>query len=191
MLVVRPDYRAEQVFDESGKTGCMTIHSAHPFQDPPELRDPVRQLRGKLPAPVSIWTSGDDGHRDGWTISSMLVADGDPAEVVALVDEDCDWWDLFRGTGRATINVLGPGQGLLSEVFARLAPSPGGPFRTGVWEQGSHGPRLAGAAAWADVRLIDHDPTHAGWGLLVRARIEAVELSEDVDALGHRHGRYF
>ena len=108
------------------------MSAAHPFLPPPELRNQARRLRGRLPAPVTVWTSAGDGRRDGWTISSILVADGEPAELVALIDEDCDWWPLFRGTGLATVNVLGPGQGWVSDVFARLAPSPGGPFRTGT-----------------------------------------------------------
>ncbi|NHB84892.1 hypothetical protein G7085_10535 [Tessaracoccus sp. HDW20] len=76
---------------------------------------------------MSIWTSSDGAHRDGWTISSMLVADGEPGELVAMVNEDADWWDLFRATGTATVNVLGAGQGPVSEAFARLAPSRAAP----------------------------------------------------------------
>lgn len=168
----------------------MTIHSSHPFLPPPEDRDPIRRLRGRLPAPVSIWTSADDTHRDGWTISSLLVADGDPAELVALVNEDADWWDLFRVTGSASVNVLGHGQSWISEVFARVAPSPGGPFRTGEWTDTPYGPRLAGASAWVGVRLVDADPVHSGWGLLVRATIEALELADGVEPLRHQGGRY-
>lgn len=170
-------------------TGAMTIHSSHPFLPPPEERDPLRRLRGRMPAPVTIWASGSGSRRDGWTISSMLVADGDPGELIALVNEDADWWDLFRETGSATVNVLGAGQSYLSEVFARVAPSPGGPFRTGEWADAEHGPRVAGASAWVGVRLVDADPEHAGWGLLVRARIESIDLA-DVAPLRHQGGQY-
>lgn len=168
----------------------MSIHHEDPFATPRELRDPVRRLRGHLPAPVTVWTSAEAGRRDGWTISSVLVGEGDPAELVALVDEDCDWWDLFRATGTATVNVLAQGQGRVADAFARVAPSPGGPFRTGDWTTAPYGPRLDGAAAWVGVRLVDAAPPHAGWGLVVRATIEALELAEDVEPLGHRYGRY-
>lgn len=168
----------------------MTIHSSHPFLPPPEERNPLRRLRGRLPAPVSVWTSEVGARRDGWTISSMLVADGSPGELVALVNEDADWWDLFRESGRATVNVLGPRHAMVSEVFARVAPSPGGPFRTGEWIDAPAGPRLVGASAWVEVSLVDADPAHAGWGLLVRARVDAVELAEDVAVLRHQGGRY-
>lgn len=168
----------------------MSIHREHPFLPPAELRDPVRRLRGRLPAPVTVWTSQDGGRRDGWTISSMLVGDGEPAELVALVDEDADWWELFATTGAATVNVLTEGQGRIADAFARVAPSPGGPFRTGTWADALHGPRLTDAAAWVGVRLVDADPAHAGWGLLVRATVEVVDLAEGREALEHRHGRY-
>lgn len=168
----------------------MTIHSEHPFLLPKEQREPARRLRGRLPQPVSIWTSSDGTGSDGWTISSLMVANGEPAEIVALVNEDADWWDLFRATGLATVNVLGAGQGWIADVFARTAPSPGGVFRTGEWEDSEHGPRLAGAAAWAGVRLIDEEPQSSGWSLLVRARIETVVIADEVEALEHRAGRY-
>ncbi|MDF1489612.1 flavin reductase [Tessaracoccus caeni] len=168
----------------------MTIHHEHPFLPPPGQREPARRLRSLLPSPVSVWASGSGTHRDGWTISSMLVANGEPAELVALIDEDCDWWDLFQQTGLATVNVLGPGQGPVSDAFARLTPSPGGPFRTGTWSDTEHGPKLAGAAAWAGVSLITKDPEHSGWGLLVRVRLDWIEVADGVPALEHRSGRY-
>ncbi len=177
-------------FREGERLGGMSIHSEHPFMTPRQLRDPARRVRGRMPAPVTIWTSISETRRDGWTISSVLVADGEPSELVALVNEDCDWWDLFRVTGMATVNVLGPGQGRIADVFARVAPSPGGPFRSGQWADADHGPRLEGASAWMTVRLLDPEPQHAGWGLLVRAGVEAVELADGVEALEHRAGRY-
>lgn len=168
----------------------MGIHGEHPFLTPRELRDPVRRVRGHLPAPVTVWTSADGVRRDGWTISSVLVGEGEPAELVALVDEDCDWWELFRSTGAAAVNVLAQGQGRVADAFARATPSPGGPFRTGDWVDAPHGPRLVGAAGSLGVRLVDPDPAHAGWGLLVRAVVESVELADDLEALEHRRGRY-
>lgn len=169
----------------------MTIHSEHPFLPPPQDRDPLRRLRSHLPAPVSVWTSSDGTRRDGWTISSMLVADGDPGELVALVNEDSDWWDLFRETGVATVNVLAAHQGAVSEAFARLAPSPGGPFRTGTWTDAPAGPRLENAFAWVTAVLSDPHPPHAGWGLLVRCTIDSIDWGQADAPLGYRAGRYF
>ena len=50
----------------------MTIHSGHPFADGVP-RDPVRQLRGRLVSPVTLWTAGDADRRAGLTVSSTEV----------------------------------------------------------------------------------------------------------------------
>ncbi|WP_269451845.1 hypothetical protein [Tessaracoccus coleopterorum] len=41
------------------------------------------------------------------------------------------------------------------------------------------------------VNLVDREPAHVGWCLLVRASITSIELNEGVAALGHQSGRYF
>ena len=69
----------------------MTIHSEHPFLEPE--RDPVRQLRGRLGGAVTLWTSGTgDGPLDraGLTVTSVLVANGEPPRLLALLDPDSD-----------------------------------------------------------------------------------------------------
>ena len=78
---------------------CVTIHSEHPFLPPEGERSPVRRFRGRMPSPVSVWTAERDGRRAGWTVSSILVADGDPALVLGLVDEDSELADLVSGGG--------------------------------------------------------------------------------------------
>lgn len=45
----------------------VSIHSTDPFATPGERRSPVRQLRGRLAAPVTLWTAGapaQTGERD-------------------------------------------------------------------------------------------------------------------------------
>ena len=66
----------------------MTIHSSHPFLDPEGDRDPVRRLRGRLGGTVSLWTAGGPDERAGLTVSSWLVAGGEPGRVLALLDPD-------------------------------------------------------------------------------------------------------
>ena len=39
-------------------------------------------------SPVTIWAAAANGTRAGWTLSSFLVADGDPGEVIGLIDEE-------------------------------------------------------------------------------------------------------
>ena len=55
------------------------IGNQHPFAVPPERRDPARRLRGRLVAPVTVWTAGHPSTGAGLTVSSVLVAEGQPA----------------------------------------------------------------------------------------------------------------
>ena len=66
----------------------MTIHTEHPFLDPE--RDPLRRFRGRLAAPVTVLTGGDGASREGWTVSSLLLADGRPPQMLALLDADSE-----------------------------------------------------------------------------------------------------
>lgn len=177
----------------------MTIHSEHPFATPVGDRDPLRRLRGRTTSPVSLWTAGVGRDRAGWTVSSFLLADGDPAEVVGLLDEDSDLAALLTtGEGAAeegatlVLTLLGWEQRALADAFAGLAPAPGGVFRLGTWTDSEWGPVLDGSAGWAGVRLRPGPVDHAGWGLLVRGTVEHVELPDPPAGglLVHAHGRY-
>ena len=83
----------------------MTIHSEHPFTGGP--RDPIRQFRGRMPAPVSIWAATAGQRWAGWTVSSFLVADGAPPIVVGLVDEDSDLATAISAGSTFTVSLLG------------------------------------------------------------------------------------
>ena len=118
----------------------MTIHTEHPFLDPDA--DPVRRLRGRLGGAVTLWTGGSERSRAGLTVSSVMVAGGEPGRVLGLVDPDCDFRDVLEETGRAVVQLLQWEHRDLAEAFAGQFPAPGGAFRMGEWEQTSHGPRL-------------------------------------------------
>ena len=170
----------------------MTIHSSHPFLPADGERNQVRRLRGRLPLPVSLWTAVDDGRPVGWTVSSMMVADGEPAQVLGLVDEDSDLADAARRSRTVAISLLGGPHRALADAFAGLAPAPGGVFRLGSWTDTPWGPVLDDAVGWVGARLLPGEPGHAGWALLVRATVERVEVvDEPADGiLGHLRGRY-
>jgi flavin reductase (DIM6/NTAB) family NADH-FMN oxidoreductase RutF len=163
----------------------MTIHTEHPFLDPDA--DPVRRLRGRLGGAVTLWTSGSDP-RAGLTVSSVMVAGGEPGRLLALVDPDSDLRSVIEQTGRAVVQLLEWDHRDLAEAFAGQLPSPGGPFRMGEWEQTEHGPRLASATTWAVVELESVEPV--GWSDLVIARVADVVLGDDGEPLVHRRGRY-
>lgn len=166
----------------------MTIHTEHPFLDPD---DPVRRLRGRLGGAVTLWTSGDladPGSRAGLTVSSVMVANGEPGRLLALVDPDCPLRDALAATGRGVIHLLRWEHRDLAEVFADRLPAPGGRFATAVWEATPYGPRLVSARTWANVEVESLEPV--GWSDLVVARMVEVTVGDDADPLEHRRGRY-
>jgi flavin reductase (DIM6/NTAB) family NADH-FMN oxidoreductase RutF len=165
----------------------MTIHATFPFADGD--RDPVRRLRGRLGGAVTLWTSGTlDGEHAGLTISSLMVARGEPALVLALVDPASELREVMEETGRATVHLLQWQHRDLAEMFAGMMPAPGGAFRAAGWQQGSHGPVLDPAPTYATVELDEVRPV--GWSDLVQARLVDAVVADDEAPLEHRRGRY-
>lgn len=178
---------------DTRQTPRVSIHSEHPFATAGGDRNPLRRLRGRMPSPVSVWTAESGSRRVGWTLSSFLVADGKPAQVIGVLDEDSDLADVLAAAPDApfVLNLLGWSHRGLADVFAGLAPAPGGAFRVGRWTGSDWGPVLTDAPAWLGARILG-PLDHAGWGLLVRAVVEHVEIGPDPDAgmLAYVRGRY-
>jgi flavin reductase (DIM6/NTAB) family NADH-FMN oxidoreductase RutF len=160
----------------------LTIHSSHPFADPDP--DPVRRLRGRLTGTVALLTS----ERAGLTVSSLMVAHGEPARVLALVDPDSDLAEAVERTGRAVVQLLSWSHRDLAEAFAGTAPAPGGPFRTGEFTDTPWGPRLTDATTWAGVSL--ERAAEVGWSTLLTLTVDEVAVGDDEQPLVHRRGRY-
>jgi len=168
----------------------VTISGEHPFLPPESERGPVRRLRGRLASPVTLWTAGSADDRAGLTVSSLLVADGQPGYVAGVLDPLSELWDALRGSGAAVVSVLSWQHRQLADAFGYVAPAPGGPFRLAEWTQTEWGPALAGATAWAGCRLADRAPVELGWGLLVQLEVAHAEFGADQPPLIHRRGRY-
>lgn len=162
----------------------MSVHHTDPFATPEDARSPVRRLRGRLPAAVTLWTAPGAA---GLTVSSTLIADGDPARVLGLIDEESDLWAAVEAAGVFAVVVLGGADRQLADRFAGQLPAPGGPFATGDWRQTPYGPVPARPHTWAGCRLIGSRP--AGWALLVEGELVDVELTEE-EPLIHYRGRY-
>lgn len=175
---------------EVGHYEEVTIHSDHPFLPPEGERDPLRRFRGRLAAPVTVWTVASAGERAGLTVSSMLVADGDPGGLLALVDEDSEFWDVAQSAASVAVSLLAWEHRGLADAFAGTAPAPGGPFKMARWNDTTWGPVLEGAVGWIGARFVQEPPRHVGWGLLLEAAIEHVEVNGDAEALTHVRGRY-
>ncbi|MCU1537104.1 MAG: flavin reductase domain protein FMN-binding protein [Humibacillus sp.] len=174
----------------------MTIHSEHPFDTPDADRDPVRRLRARTGTTVSLWTAGEGVERAGLTVSSYLLASGEPGRIVALLHPESDLLERLEETGTAVVALLEWRHRDLADAFAGVMPAPGGPFRLGTFEQTSWGPRLTTAATWAGVRLDPASRRDVGWSVLVEADVEHVAVEpggnsgEEPDPLVHRRGRY-
>jgi flavin reductase (DIM6/NTAB) family NADH-FMN oxidoreductase RutF len=167
----------------------MTISPSDPFATPDHLRSPVRRLRGRLPSAVTLWTAaGRKAGPAGLTVSSALVVDGDPGHLLGVLDEESDLWAALEDAGRFAVTVLTSEDRQLADRFAGLMPAPGGLFTGGGWRETGYGPVPAGRASWAGCRLDGARPV--GWGLLVEATIETVELGDAEPPLVHYRGRY-
>ncbi len=161
------------------------IHSSDPFATPAAAKSTVRQLRGRLAAPVTLWTTPDPA---GLTISSMLVADGSPGRVLGLIDQESALWEAISRTGRFAVTPLTPTDEQLAERFAGLMPAPGGLFAGGQWTETPFGPVPAHAETWAGCRLEESRP--CGWAVLVQAIVERIETGPGAEPLIHYRGRY-
>jgi flavin reductase (DIM6/NTAB) family NADH-FMN oxidoreductase RutF len=122
-------------------------------------------------------------------VSSALVVDGDPGQLLAIVDPLSDLHDAVLGSGRAVLNLLGAADRQLAEAFGFQSPAPGGPFRLAEWEASAWGPVLAGATGWAGCRLLA-DQRPVGWGVELRFAIESGTIGRDDSPLLHHRGRY-
>jgi 3-hydroxy-9,10-secoandrosta-1,3,5(10)-triene-9,17-dione monooxygenase reductase component len=153
----------------------VSIHSTDPFATPEHLRSPVRRLRGRLPAAVTLWTANHPtGRPAGLSVSSTLVVDGDPGRLLGLLDEESELWTAIEASGRFAVQTLQPGDEQLADRFAGLMPAPGGLFGSGAdWWDTGYGPVPAGRDAWVGCRLDGARPV--GWSLLIEATIERIE----------------
>jgi flavin reductase (DIM6/NTAB) family NADH-FMN oxidoreductase RutF len=168
----------------------VTIHSGHPFEADDADRDPIRSFRGRVGGAVSLWTSGEGAERAGLTVTSFLLAAGEPARVVVLLHPDADLLERMEETSAAVVSLLTWRHRELADVFAGQFPAPGGPFRLAQWEQTEWGPRLVAASSWLGVRADARSRRDVGWSVLLETVVEHVEVADETEPLFHRRGRY-
>jgi 3-hydroxy-9,10-secoandrosta-1,3,5(10)-triene-9,17-dione monooxygenase reductase component len=164
------------------------VHYEHPFVTPLELRVPARRFRGRLAAPVTIWTAGEPGSEVGLTVSSVLVAEGDPPLLMGLISSTSDLWDAVQQSGAFVVHILEEGDEVLAERFAGLRPSPGGVFADLDFKASEWGPVLTGISNRAACRFAGAED--AGYQLLVRGEIADFVFDELTDPLVYFRGRF-
>jgi 3-hydroxy-9,10-secoandrosta-1,3,5(10)-triene-9,17-dione monooxygenase reductase component len=164
------------------------IGGQHPFATPPERRSQARRLRGRLLAPVTVWTAGGPRDGAGLTVSSVLVADGEPAHLLGLVDPASAFWEAMRRSGAFVVHVLAEGDRSLAERFAEIRPPIRGMFEGLEVEASPWGPVLGDSRPRAACRLSRSAPV--GYAELVDGVVEDVELHDLDDPLAWLHGSY-
>ncbi|HEV8653502.1 MAG TPA: flavin reductase family protein [Actinomycetes bacterium] len=164
------------------------IGMQHPFAVPPKHRDPTRRLRGRLVAPVTVWTAGHPSTGAGLTVSSVLVAEGQPARLLGLIDPTSAFWEAVQETRGFVVHVLGASDRALAERFSEIRPPVHGPFDRLEVAQSPWGPVLGGKRPRAACRLAGSVPV--GYAELVEGLIEQLELHDLEDPLAYLHGSY-
>lgn len=164
------------------------IHRDNPFVDDPHSRDPVRRFRGRLSAPVTLITAGSDDDRTGLTVSSLMVVEGDPGRVQAIIAPTTDLWDVVEQAGRFVIHICTEDHRALAEVFAGLRPSPGGIFAGLDVSQTEWGPVIdeLGNRAYCSFEAREE----LGYSGIVTATIERVEVAEFANPMAYFRGAY-
>lgn len=158
-----------------------------PFRVPPSRRDPARRLRGRLVAPVTVWTAYAPANTPaGITVSSVLVAEGEPAEVIGLVGPVSDFWEAVVHSRRFMIHVLEAHQVEIADRFALRYP--GDPFDGISVTASESGPVLSQVATRASCVLSGY--MEAGYFLLVRGILTSTEIGDLVAPLARYRSRY-
>jgi len=175
-----------------GSGGPVSDPSSHlgqdPFVVPRDERSPARRFRGRLVAPVTIWTAtGSGGSGVGLTVSSVVVVEGDPPLLLGLLDPLADLVQAIETTGRFVVGILTGDSWRLAEEFAGhypsynlfaehdVADSPSGPVLTETKDR-----------AYCALRST----REVGWSLLVEAEVERFELASSYVPLVHHRGHY-
>ena len=164
------------------------IHDDHPFQTPPDERDPVRQFRGRLVAPVTVFTAGGEGSWAGLTVSSLMIAEGEEASVVALIGPATDLWDQIEGTQTFIVHILDDSQREHGDAFAGIRPRPGGPFAGLDVEHSEWGPVIASLPNRLFCRLAES--TSLPFHELVVGTVDKAEVGDLDDPATYFRGGY-
>ena len=164
------------------------VHEEHPFETPHDQRDPARRFRGRLAAPVTIITSGSGEHRTGLTVSSLVVAEGDPSRIYFLLGSTTDLFYGLEETGKFVVHVAEQRHRERADVFAGIRPSPGGPFAGLEVTQGAWGPVIEDMATRAYCTVVDMDEDT--YSVMVSATLDELQLGELDDPLTYFRGSY-
>ena len=136
---------------------------------------------------MTVWTAASGDRRAGLTVSSLLVAEGEPAEVLGLIDPLSDLFDILVESGTFVVHVLDHRDQRLAGMFAGAYPVD--PIEEVDSVVNELGPVLDGSRHTLGCRLSGSETV--GFQMLVRGRIELLALSPDAgEPLVRYRGRY-
>ena len=164
------------------------MHYGDPWADPPADRDPFRRLRGHLVLPVTVWLAGGPPGAGlaGLTVSSLLLAQGDPPMLAGLISPGSDLADaLSPPSAQFVVHLVGAGHRRLAQHFAGELPAPTELLATRLLP---HGPVLEVLGDRIFCRATS--TKDFGWSLLVEAQVEGVEVAGAGRPLAWYHGAY-
>ncbi len=164
------------------------IHDENPFETPTDQRDPARRFRGRLASPVTVVTAGTGDHRTGLTVSSIVVAEGEPSRVYFLVGTTTDLYYVLEESGKLVVHVLEDRHHDIADIFAGLRPSPGGRFAGLEVEDSDWGPVLSDVATRAYCTFEGGD--EETYFLVAEGVIDKLELGDVEDPLLYFRGEY-
>jgi flavin reductase (DIM6/NTAB) family NADH-FMN oxidoreductase RutF len=140
-----------------------------------------------MTAPVSVWTSWDEeGKPVGLTVSSFLVCEGEPAQVLGLLGPLSDLAEAIASSERVIVHLLDQGQVRLADQLAGRYPLP--PFEGVPWAPDDFGPLLQDCPQRLRARLLDVRET--GWFLLFSLAVQDVDLAGEKEPLVNHRGQY-
>lgn len=164
------------------------IHYENPFSTPREIREPIRRFRGRLTSGVTIWTATGEQGPVGLTVSSLLVAEGEPSQLVGLINDTTDLFEAVSTSRRFVVHLADDAHERWADGFAGLYPMPGGVFAHVPWEPSEHGPLIGELGNRVRCELIE--VAAAGYQKLVRGEIGQIELTDLDEPLVYFRGRY-
>ncbi len=136
---------------------------------------------------MTVWTASSVDRRAGLTVSSLLVAEGDPAEVLGLIDPLSDLFDILVERGTFVVHVLDHTDRRLAGIFAGAYPVD--PIEEVDSVDSELGPVLRGSRHTLGCRLAGSETV--GFQMLVRGRVEMLDLNSDAgEPLVRYRGRY-
>ncbi|MGC2239268.1 MAG: flavin reductase family protein, partial [Acidimicrobiia bacterium] len=162
------------------------IHEGNPFVDEPSDRDPARRFRGRLAAPVTIVTSGSGDTMTGLTVSSLLVIEGNPAQIALVVGPTSDLWDAIASNGRFVVHIASQRHQGLAERFAGRRPAAGGLLTDIVLHVSEWGPVIDDLPDRA--YCTSTSMTESGWSGRVIGNIDRADLTDLSDPLTYFRG---